>query len=289
MRLREDKDWFTKTLGTGLRMTDLDVVNNEMVIYVSNRTPVISDAIAQRYGVGDVRVERFEEGGGLDACTRTNCGPPWVGGVKIYRDAVNGCTLGFIVRKGSTGPFGVWTAGHCGTATWHQGSINGATIGTTLAGSNRFVDGSTADVQVIPITQKTNKYIADTATCNPCNTPALTGTQVQQPFNGDEVGDSVCNNGAFTGRSCGVIQSVNVDNFAYLGVDLWNQRRATYQRMGGDSGGPVVASIGLEAAGSHVHFQPVSGFNRPIYSHVFEMSLAVGGVGPYYVWNGTNP
>ena len=178
----------------------------------------------------------------------------------------------------------IWTAGHCGTATWRQGSINGQTIGTTLAGSNEFVDGSTADVQIIsiPASQKTNKYIADTDSCNPCNTPSMTGTPVQQPFNGDEPGDSVCNNGAFTGRSCGVIQSVNLDNFVYLGVDLWNQRRATYVRKAGDSGGPVVASIGLDAAGSHSHYQVVSGVNRPVYSHVWEMSLS-----GFYVWNGT--
>jgi hypothetical protein len=78
----------------------------------------------------------------------------------------------------------------------------------------------------------------------------MTGPQVQQPFNGDEPGDSVCNYGAFTGRSCGVIQTVNLDNFVYLGVDLLDQRRATYVRAAGDSGGPVGASIGLDAAGS---------------------------------------
>lgn len=123
---------------------------------------------------------------------------------------------------------------------------------------------------------------ADSNSCSPCNTPSLTGTQVQQGFNADEVGDSVCNNGAYTGRSCGVIQSTNVDAFEYpTGVHLYNQRRATYVRAPGDSGGPVVASIGLDAAGSHVHYVTISGVNRPIYSHVFEMSL-----GGWYVWNG---
>jgi hypothetical protein len=188
-----------------------------------------------------------------------------------------------IVRKG-TSPYGVWTAGHCGTGTWKQGTTSGTTIGTTVPGTNMSFSGSTADVQVlaIPASQKTNRYIADTATCNPCNTPAMTGTPVQQPFNGDEPGDSVCGNGAFTGRTCGIIKDVDVDEFEYpAGILLYNQRRATYVRAAGDSGGPVVASIGLDAAGNHVHYTTISGIVYPIYSHVWEMSLS-----GYRVWNG---
>jgi len=285
MALREDEGWFPSALGTRLRATETDVINNEVVVYVTDASPGSARAIEQHFGLGKVRVETYE-GGGDDACTRTNCGPPWVGGVKIYRvSAGNTCTLGFIVKKGSTSTYGIWTAGHCGTGTWKQGSSTGTTIGTTIAGSNRSVDGSTADIQIIgiPASQKTPKYIADTASCNPCNTPAFSGSQVQQPFNGDEVGDSVCNDGYVTGHSCGVIQSTNIDNFPYpAGIHLFNQRRATYVRNPGDSGGGVVAAIGLDAAGSHVHYQIVSGVNRPIYSHVWEMSLS-----GFYVWNGT--
>lgn len=285
MALREDEGWFKSALGTRLLMSELDVVRNQMVVYLSETSPGIAGAIERRFGLGTIRVETFTGEGGLDACTRTNCGPPWVGGVKIVRVGVgNACTLGFVVRQGTTSNYGVWTAGHCGSGSWKQGSLTGTTIGTTLAGSNRSVDGSTADIQILPIpaTQKTNRYINDTATCNPCNVTSLTGTQVQQPYNGDEVGDSVCNNGYVTGRSCGVIQSTNVDNFEYPGgVHLFNQRRATYTRAMGDSGGPVYAAIGLDAAGSHVHFVQISGINRPIYSHVWEMSLS-----GYRVWNG---
>jgi hypothetical protein len=285
MALRADENWFKNALGTRLLMTETDVIHNQVVVYVAESNAGIAQAIEQHFGSGKVRVETLD-GGGVDACTRLNCGPPWVGAVKIARvGAGNLCTLGVTVRKPSSSTYGMWTAGHCGSGTWKQGSTNGATIGATVSGSNHSVDGSTADVQVIAITAstKTNKYIADTASCNPCNTPALTGTQVQQGFNADEVGDSVCDNGAFTGRSCGTIQSTDVDNFEYpAGIHLFNQRRATYVRNGGDSGAPVVASIGLDVAGNHVHYVTISGVNRPIYSHVWEMSLVTG----YYVWNG---
>lgn len=284
MKLRADENWFESALGTRLYMTETDVFHNQVVIYVADITPGTVQAIEQRFGLGKVRVDKVE-GGGRDACTRTNCGPPWVGAVNIYRTvAGNECTLGLIVRKGTTSTYGIWTAGHCGSGTWKQGGSTGTTIGTTVPGSNRSVDGSTADVQIIaiPASQKTNRYIADTATCNPCNTPAFTGSQVQQPYNGDEPGDSVCNNGVVTGRSCGIIQSTDVDTLEYpAGIHLLNQRRATYTRNSGDSGGPVVASIGLDAAGSHVHYMMVAGYKRPIYSHVWEMSLS-----GYYVWNG---
>ena len=285
MALRRDEAWFKSALGTRLVMTETDVVRNQMAVYVSDINPGTAQAIEQHFGPGKVHVD-VVEGGGLDTCTRTNCGPPWTGAVTIYNTTFgNMCTLGFIVRKGSTSTFGVWTAGHCHSGTWKQGSSTGATIGATVAGSNQSVDGSTADVQIIAISAstQTNRYIADTATCNPCNTPALTGAQVQQTFNGDDIGDSICNNGAFTGNSCGTIASTDLDSFEYpTGIHLFNQRRATYQRQLGDSGGPVVASIGLDAAGSHVHYKTISGTNYPVYSHVWEMSLS-----GYYVWNGT--
>jgi hypothetical protein len=134
----------------------------------------------------------------------------------------------------------------------------------------------------IPATQKTNRYIADALGCNPCNTPALTGSQVQQPYNGDEPGDSVYNNGAFSGRVCGVIQTTDRDNFEYpAGIDLFNQRRATYSRSQGDSGGTVIVAIGLDVAGSHVHWEWEGIYKRGVYSHVWEMSL-----NGWYVWNG---
>jgi hypothetical protein len=285
MALRRDEGWFNSDLGVRLQMSETDVARNQVVVYVSNRTLATEAAIKERFGGGAVRVETLD-GGGDDACTRTNCGPPWTGGVKIFNTTTgNGCTLGFIVRQGSTNNYGAWTSGHCKNGAWHQNNAAGALIGSTLAGSNRSVDGSTADVQIIAITaaNKNNRSINDTNNCNPCNAPAFTGTTVQQPFNGDEVGDSVCANGAFTGRSCGTITSTDVDNFAYpAGVHLFNQRRATYVRIEGDSGGPVVASIGLDAAGSHTHYVTISSIKRPIYSHVWEMSLS-----GYHVYNGT--
>jgi len=154
-------------------------------------------------------------------------------------------------------------------------------IGTTII--NKFVNPTLADVQVIPIpsANRTNKILDDSADCNPCTERPFVGA-AQQGFNGDEFGDTVCNNGYATGHACGLIRSTDVDHFVYLGVDLSNQRRATYVRLGGDSGGPIFTTNGSLAAGSHVHYTEIGGVIYPIYTHVFEMSVATG----YFVYNG---
>lgn len=237
----------------------------------------------ERYGHDRVRVLTSGDVQ-ADVCTRSNCGPPWRGGLKIVKVGNFSCTSGFVVRKNLAGgghTYGLWTAGHCGTASWRQGSTSGVLIGTTS--ENHFVNNSTADVQVIPInaSNKTNTIIDDTAGCNPCTLRGFTGS-AQQAGNADEFGDVVCSNGYVTGKSCGTIASIDVDAFPYLGNNLFNQRRATYGRNAGDSGGPVYTTVGSKAAGSHVHFLQIGSTKYPIYSHVFEMSVRTN----YFVWNG---
>jgi hypothetical protein len=95
--------------------------------------------------------------------------------------------------------------------------------------------------------------------------------------------DTVCNNGYVSGHRCGVIRSTDVDAFPYLGVTLNNQRRATYVRNDGDSGGPIFTTAGSVAAGSHVHWTNLGGTVYPIYTHVWEMSALTN----YFVYNGS--
>lgn len=285
---RAEAQTFFPSLGTRLNLVETNTPENRLDVYVSRLTPAVEAAIISRYGPG---VAVFD-GGEVhpDACqgSRLTCGPPWRGGVKIVRVDGAGehwCTLGFVVKKNLAGggvAYAAWTAGHCGNGEWHRGTANGAVIGTTIL--NKFVNPTFADVQVIPIVSanKTNLIIDDTAACNPCGERAFTGA-AQQAFDGDEFGDTVCNNGYVSGKRCGVIRSTNVDGFTYLGVTLNNQRRATYVRAAGDSGGPVYTTTGSVAAGSHVHFTTIGGVVYPIYTHVWEMSAATN----YFVYNGT--
>lgn len=284
--LRQDRLAFEKSVGAKLQMTATNVPENHVDLYVEPLTPTVSAAIEARYPAGAVAVSTVS-GSGLDVCTRTNCGPPWTGGVKI-RNSTGGnfCTLGFVVRKtlGTGYAYGVWTAGHCGSATYRQGSSTGAVIGTT---SINNASAQFADIQLIPITStnRTNKIIDDTATCaNPCTRRVFTGS-AQQAFNGDDFNDTVCNNGYATGRTCGLIKDTDLDNFMYAGLTLQNQRRATYARNLGDSGGPVYTTKGSAAAGSHVHYVDIGSpaVRYPVYSHVFEMSTETG----YFVYNGS--
>jgi hypothetical protein len=277
-RLRADEPSFPGLVGARLQATETNVPANRVQVYVAPLTDAIALKVADLYQPGIVQVATVTEMG-LDSCSgsRLTCGPPWVGGVKIVNmTGLNVCTLGFIVRKpGPTGGYvyASWTAGHCGTATYRRGSSTGPIIGTTSL--NADVDGTTADVQVIPIdgTKKTNLTIDDTASCNPCTTRAYTGT-AQQAWNADEYGDTVCNNGYVSGKRCGTIRSTDLDNFEYpSGIHLFNQDRATYLRNLGDSGGPIYTTAGSVAAGSHVHFIVIGGITYPVYSHVWEMSL----------------
>lgn len=242
--LRAEEEVFFPPLGTYLRLVETNIPENSVDVYLSRVTPAIESAVKARFGSAVVRV--FEGGETHpDVCTRLDCGPPWIGGIKIVRLSGSQqfwCTLGFVVRKSVAGgyAYAVWTAGHCGSGTWREGTNVGTQIGTTSF--NNAVSPSFADVQVIPISaaNRTNKIIDDSAGCSNCNLRSFTA---QQAYEADEFGDTVCNNGYVSGQRCGLIRSTNVDHFVYKGVDWNNQRRATYVRDMGDSGGPVFTTV----------------------------------------------
>jgi hypothetical protein len=269
---------FFDSLGTIWHAADTRVADNVVEIVLSHVTPAIDEAVRSRFGP----MVRVREGGPVvaDACTRSNCGPPWRAGLRMTREGPgNGCTSGFLVRHyAGVWNYAIWTAGHCGNGTWHMGLEAGPTIGATA--SNYFVNGSDADVQVITLPSASSAdddYLEGTPGCNPCTQRDLA---YRQSRDGDETGGQVRNNGYVSGTTVpGVIQSTNV-TFPYMGVTLYRQRRATYSRMNGDSGGPVVALNGPStwnmAAGSHTHFQDVGDVRYAIYTHVFEMEEKTG-------------
>jgi hypothetical protein len=288
-QMRDEWDQYSQLVGAQLQATATNVPGNFVDVYVAPLTDDVVAAIEGRYPPGTVRVSTLD-GIGLDACTRTNCGPPWTGGVKIYNTTGgNFCSLGFVVRKSTSSGYvyGAWTAGHCGSATWRQGSSTGSQIGKTILNRKNIQPYDYADIQVIEVasTTRNNKIIDDTASCpDPCTRRAFTGS-AQQGYNGDEFGDTVCNNGYRTGKTCGTIRDTDLHQYPYddFGLILYNQRRATYARQPGDSGGPIYTTVGSVAAGSHVHYIDIGGTRYPVYSHVFELSVETG----YYVYNGS--
>lgn len=266
---------FFKAIGTEIYSASTDVRTNVVEIVVATLSADIDRAIRARFPEGMVRPI---VGGPVlpDACIRTNCGPPWRGGIRITRAGPASCTSGFVAVKGSS--YAVLTAGHCGTATWRQGSTSGTIIGTTS--ENYWVNMTDADVQVIPFTPATERdddYLTGNVLCNPC---AMADVRIAE-CKCDEIGQIVRNSGAFTGTTApATLVHTSVTHF-YMGNTYIRQRRATYPRALGDSGGPVTTGSGSPvvwdvAVGLHSDFQVISGTQYAIYSHIAEIKEISG-------------
>jgi hypothetical protein len=267
---------FLGSIGTTLYSIETDIPDNQVIVSLSATDSTIAAKLSDRYGPAVRTVEGSQVQ--PDVCTRLDCGPPWKGGIKIARTNPTGyCTSGYVVRKlvGSSYVYAIWTAGHCTSATWHEGSTSGTTIGTTSA--VYFANGGNTDIQVIPISasNKSNLIIDDTSSCTNCTLRTMANGQ--QGLNEDNYGDTVCNEGYHTGRTCGVIRSTDYTfNWVDEGKTLYHFGRATYARQGGDSGGPVWTTVGSKAAGSHTHFVTISGTDYPVYPHVYWMTQYSG-------------
>lgn len=81
------------------------------------------------------------------------------------------------------------------------------------------------------------------------------------------------NNGANYGSKAGTLAATN-GSIDYMGEHLTNLRRASYSRMGGDSGAPVIRAVYGQcgdynvAAGAHTQFQVISGTEWAMYTHI---------------------
>lgn len=259
---------FFEGLGVELHSAFTIVPRNAVEIVLSNVNDAIEDAVLARYPDGSVYVVEGTAAQG-DACSRSNCGPPWRGGLKIISPA-GGCTAGYVARRYvGTWVYQLWTAGHCGTQTWRMGSSTGPVIGTTA--ENYFTSNS-IDVQGITIssTAADDDYLNGSATCSSC-------TQVDiaddEPSGGDIIGAMVRNHGAYSGTKSGTLAATN-GTITYLGETLTNLRRASYSRQPGDSGGPVIRISNAQygtwnvAAGAHTHFQTISSTQWALYTHI---------------------
>lgn len=278
--IAEDVSFF-ESIGAELHTIATDETNNVVELVVDHADSETASLIQARYGAGRVVVR---EGGAVtpDLCSRADCGPPWLAGLKIARTSPTGfCTSGFVVHKyQGIWLYALWTSGHCTSGTWREGSTSGTVIGTT--GANFFAEGSDADVQVIPITPTDgglDDYLYGSALCVECIKKDVASKECKDC---DITGELLTNNGAFSGVRYGTLQNRNVTCLpADCGYTLVRQRRATYTRMAGDSGGPVTSWVASQneyakAAGSHMHYQTISGTEYAIYSHVAEMEEIAG-------------
>lgn len=271
--IARSKDFF-ESRGIDYHAAGPVLQRNLVQVYVSHTSAELLTAANERFrGM----VELVEAGPVVpDACIRTNCGPPWRGGIKIYPSGPLYCSTGFIVRRLllSGWQYAIWTAGHCADATWREGSSSGTVIGSTSV--QYFTDGGDVDVQVIPISaaNATNDYIHGTSNCGPdCPLKNIFYSQGQ---NADIVGDVVCQHGAISGTKCGTLVQTNFTfDWEEENVSLLRIRRATYTRQGGDSGGPVTRSE-TTAAGTHTHWEEIDNVIYAVYSHVWEMEQATG-------------
>lgn len=284
LRILADAEFY-RAIGTELYSVGTSVHDNTLAIEVSTTNPTIEAAIVGHFPAGMVRVEVGTRPL-PDACTRTNCGPPWRGGLKIYAGTYDICSSGFVgQRYAGVWSYVLWTGGHCKTGTWHLGSANGTTIGST--GSNYFRNGTNVDVQTISInsSQIANYYLDGPPAPGTCTLKPVVGSE---PSNSDSVGNLVRANGAVTGSVVGTLVEKNrtysmVDPYnPDVTITLTNIRRATYTRHKGDSGGPVLrAHYGYYgaydvAAGQHTDYIVLSGTTYALYTHIAIIEAATG-------------
>lgn len=264
------------SLSIELYSTFTIVQDNVVEIVVSDTSPEIEATIQAAFPPGAITVRAGSPAIG-DACSRTNCGPPWRGGLKIYRGA-NGCTAGYVAKKYvGVWTYQLWTAGHCGSGTWHMGSASGPTIGSTTM---NFFASSSIDVQGIGISSSAvdDDYLYGSAGCTSC---VQTDIKDDEPSGGDMIGAMIRNNGAFSGSKGGILSATN-GTIDYLGEHLTNLRRASYARKPGDSGGPVIRAEFAQygsyniAAGAHTHFQVIGGTEYALYTHISKYSSQTG-------------
>jgi hypothetical protein len=257
-----DRAWH-RSLGIEVYFAGVDEVRNKVLLGISEPSENAARALANAYG--RERVYVFPSAPPQpDSCIRTACPPPWPAGLNINNNANpalgNHCTSGYSM-KSSSGNWFMTTAGHCPDDHWWH---NGMFMGATPAGKNRFVSGSYADVQAYDVAQAnhSNVVLTGAKNCNPCLFRTITA---RQPIASDVVGDTTCISGAYTNSNCGVLK-IRFGQYFYAayGVTLEGQRTADYIRNPGDSGAPVFR--GTLALGSHVNFQPDSGWG--VYSHI---------------------
>ena len=170
------------------------------------------------------------------------------------------CTAGFTVRSGS-GELGVSTAAHCGSTQYYQG------VSLPIRAEDNNGDQDVQWHSACDLFEVTNQFQSG------IGLRSVTGTVARTS---QAIGSMVCKFGMTTGRTCGWIQSKNIDlgpnhNATFIRVD--SRSSSNNLSEPGDSGGPWFLED--KAYGSH-YGAPGDDANDSIYMAINYIStLAV--------------
>ncbi|MBO7935045.1 hypothetical protein JTP77_003625 [Streptomyces sp. S9] len=167
------------------------------------------------------------------ACTsRTVCDSPRRGGVGITMPSGGGCTVGWVVKKGST--WGAVTAGHCDWGR-NSGTVKSGAAYGTLTGDNALKSGTHADMRFIKIASNAKPWLYQ-------NNSSKARVVKNQALG--SVGSSSCLFGRNSATpTCGKITSTNASRRSdTCGCVVYGQSAATFAAKPGDSGGAVASS-----------------------------------------------
>lgn len=230
--------------GARVILVGIDESHDVVIVGVEGLTPDVAEAMTERYG--DIVKLRDEGPISTDSCTsRSNCGSPVKGGLRIEYTSTRWCTSGFIGKvRNSIATLRVITAGHCiqlngGVgASWKHA---GTTFGT--ADMERYYSGTNADVGTITYSTGAQRNLFYAS--GPSDIRATSGWRTNQT---QLVGDTICRGGATTGYRCGTIHARDVDRLVE-GLTVHHSYEVTFDASPGDSGAPYF--FGSTAYGIH--------------------------------------
>lgn len=265
---------FQKALDIEVQLTYVSVSENRVVVGVSDVRDEVVKAFADRYGEGSVRLFAGGTGEPTGCTSRANCpGPPLRGGIS----GSYSCSMAYYAVQDND--YRMLTAGHCAGlfASWSQNGY--VAMGSVV--SNSFHQESTADAATIAGTEtraRKSNWVYYSASTH-------TAIQYVQSSTQDYQGQTVCLSARMKDPvRCGQIRSTNA-RVQLSGVWLNQQRIASYDWVGGDSGGAtynvgLVTAFGIQSGCLDVTGDKVCDRYWATYSHIGRVIAELGG-SPY--------
>lgn len=266
-----------RSQGVELLITAVQIRTNRVEVGVSSAPNWFVSELDLTYGedVVSVTVTSPPE---TTACTsRDSCTDSISGSSSALRAGTHlfdsGCSFAFGAIFDQSGTKGVLTAGHCadlvpaGHTYQHPNNTNmGVMLDETWA-QNTSADAGFVNVADSRVTNRV--YFTSSFWYS---------ITAQQPTSQEYVGMQVCMSGRMRGEaiSCGQLYIIGASP-VLSGVQMYNQRTATYTTVSGDSGGAVM-NAGNKAFGIQSGKLGPEFGNRAVYSHISYVLSATYGV-----------
>jgi streptogrisin C len=271
---------FQNAVGVTVSLAYVSIQENRVVVGISDASDAIAADFGHRYGANAIRVFSGGSGETTGCSNRANCpGPPLRGGIA----GSYGCSMAYYVVQDND--YRMLTAGHCANVgnAWSQ---NGYLAMGSMA-SDSFYQESDADAATIAGTN-TRSRKSNWVYYSPTQYSAITRGQGTTE---DTDGMTVC----LSARQaepvrCGYIRSRNA-RVRISGVYLNHQRIASYDWVGGDSGGATYNSGLAVAFGIQSGCLDVTGDGYcdrywATYSHIGYAIQRLGGPSYIHVYTG---